>query len=147
MKQPCVYIMTNKYHGTLYTGVTSDLIKRIYEHKNEITGGHTKTYGLKNLVWFEIHENMESAIRKEKLVKRWKREWKYNVIEKDNPLWKDLYSGLLEWAPQQVRGDELGVWGDGLGVWGDELSVQGNENIKTRHPALVAGSATSMEKL
>lgn len=94
MKQPCVYIMASRKRGALYTGVTTDLLKRIYEHKNEIIKGHTSKYEIKSLVYYEIHENMESAITKEKLVKRWKRDWKYNIIEKDNPDWNDLYHAL-----------------------------------------------------
>ena len=95
MKLPCVYIMASRWHGALYTGVTSDLIKRVYEHKSGLIDGHTKKYDIKNLVWFEMHEDMENAIKKEKLVKRWKKQWKYNVIEKDNPDWKDLYETIL----------------------------------------------------
>lgn len=95
MKQPCVYILAKDYHGTLYTGVTSDLIKRIYEHKNGLIDGFTRKYNIKNLVYFEIHETMEAAIQREKTVKKWKREWKYDLIEKDNPRWEDLYSQII----------------------------------------------------
>ena len=97
--QPCVYILAKSYRGTLYTGVTSDIVKRVYEHKNGITKGFTDKYGVKDLVYYEIHNTMESAIQREKLIKRWKRSWKYNIIEKDNPEWKDLY--------QKVCGAEL----------------------------------------
>ena len=107
--QPCVYIMAKNYRSTLYTGVTSDLIKRIYQHKNGITQGFTSAYDIKDLVYFELHDDMESAIKREKLIKKWKRSWKYNIIEKDNPEWRDLYPeicGNLNFqTPQQVRGD------------------------------------------
>jgi putative endonuclease len=86
--------MAKNYHSTLYTGVTSDLIKRIYEHKNGITKGFTHKYGIKHLVYFELHDSMENAIHREKIIKKWKRSWKYNLIEKDNPEWKDLYNQI-----------------------------------------------------
>ncbi len=94
--QPCVYIMANSRRGTLYTGVTSDLIKRVYEHKAELTGGFSAKYNIKSLVYYEIHENMESAILKEKKIKKWPREYKYNLIEEKNPQWEDLYNSLTE---------------------------------------------------
>ena len=72
-KQPCVYILAHKKNGTLYIGVTSNLIKRVWEHKNELVDGFSKNYGLHDLVWFEMHETMESAIAREKLLKEWKR--------------------------------------------------------------------------
>ncbi|NQY25805.1 MAG: GIY-YIG nuclease family protein [Piscirickettsiaceae bacterium] len=95
MKQPCVYILANKNKRTLYTGVTSDLIKRVWKHKNNITKGFTQRYHIHNLVWYEIHQEMESAISREKAIKKWRREWKVQVIEKNNPDWLDLYSGLF----------------------------------------------------
>ncbi len=94
-RQPCVYILTNKRNGTLYVGVTSDLSKRIWQHKNKAVDGFSKEYDLDKLVWFEIHETMESAIQKEKIIKFWKRRWKLNVIEELNPEWKDLYEDIL----------------------------------------------------
>ena len=94
-KQPCVYVLASKKHGTLYTGVTSDLIKRIWEHKNNVVEGFTQKYNVHILVWFEMHETMESAIQREKVIKNWKREWKINTIEEMNPQWRDLYAGLL----------------------------------------------------
>ena len=86
--------MASSRRGTLYTGVTSDLIKRIYEHKNKITGGFTSKHNIKNLVYFEIHETMESAILKEKKIKKWPREYKYNLIEEKNYNWDDLYNKI-----------------------------------------------------
>lgn len=92
---PCVYILTNRKRGTLYTGVTSDLIKRIWEHKNDVVEGFTNRYDVHSLVWFELHETMESAIVREKAIKNWKRDWKICLIEEENPQWIDLYPELL----------------------------------------------------
>ena len=94
-RQPCVYIMASKRNGTLYTGVTSDLIKRIWEHKQHTVPGFTKKYNVTLLVWYETHESMTSAIIREKAIKNWKRAWKINVIEAMNPKWQDLYDDLL----------------------------------------------------
>ena len=91
---PCVYLLASGFHGTIYTGVTSQLPGRIYQHREEITGGFTKRYGVKRLVWFEVHETMESAITREKAIKRWLRMWKIDLIEKDNPTWRDLAEDL-----------------------------------------------------
>ncbi len=95
IKQPAVYILASKKNGTLYTGVTSDLIKRIWEHKNNMVDGFTKHYRVHDLVWFELHESMDSAIAREKNIKEWKRAWKLNLIEKDNPVWRDLYDNIV----------------------------------------------------
>ena len=94
MKQPCVYLLANQRNGTLYIGVTSDIVKRIWEHKNDAVEGFTKRYGVHTLVWYEMHETMESAISREKTIKGWKRKWKLELIEKDNPQWTDLYNSL-----------------------------------------------------
>jgi putative endonuclease len=94
-KQPCVYILASKKNGTLYIGVTSDLIKRVWQHKNNMAEGFTKRYGVHLLVWFEPHENMETAIAQEKAMKEWKRQWKLTLIEATNPDWRDLYEDLL----------------------------------------------------
>ncbi|MBL1320603.1 MAG: GIY-YIG nuclease family protein [Methylophaga sp.] len=94
MKQPCVYMLANKKNGTLYIGVTSDIIKRIWEHKNDLVEGFTQKYHIHNLVWFELHENMDSAITREKKLKRWMRDWKVTLIETNNPDWLDLYSSI-----------------------------------------------------
>ena len=89
-KQPAVYILASKKNGTLYTGVTSDLIKRMWEHKNDLVEGFSKRYGVHNLVWYELHAAITSAIEKDKIIKEWKRKWKLNIIEKINPDWLDL---------------------------------------------------------
>jgi len=96
MKVPTVYIMTNKPYGTLYIGVTSDLIQRVWQHKNKVIKGFTNKYNLNKLIWYEVHETMESAIKKEKLMKYWYREWKINVIEEMNKEWVDLYDSICE---------------------------------------------------
>ncbi len=94
MKSFYVYILCSKRNGTLYTGVTSDLIKRIHEHKNNLVEGFTKKYTVHRLVWYELHGTVDSAITREKQIKRWRREWKLYLIEKDNPNWVDLSEGL-----------------------------------------------------
>ena len=94
-KLPCVYILTNKPLGTIYTGVTSNLPQRIWQHKNKVTKGFTEKYNLNNLVWYEVHDEMMSAIQREKSLKAWKREWKIRIIEEMNPLWRDLYDDLF----------------------------------------------------
>jgi putative endonuclease len=93
-KQPCVYILASKMNGTLYVGVTSDLNKRLWEHKSNVIEGFTKRYGVHILVWYETHESMESAILREKELKKWKRQWKLDLINETNPEWRDLYSNL-----------------------------------------------------
>ena len=95
MRTPCVYILSSKRNGTLYIGVTSNLIQRAWEHKNDFVDGFTKRYGVHNLVWYEVHDTMESAITREKALKRWKRDWKIRLIEESNPSWKDLYSEIV----------------------------------------------------
>ena len=94
-KQPAVYILANKRNGTLYTGVTADLHKRIWEHKNNLVEGFTKRYNIHQLVWYELHDSMESAIIREKRLKNWKRIWKLELIEKENPHWQDLYPKIV----------------------------------------------------
>jgi putative endonuclease len=89
-KFPCVYILAKASHRTLYTGVTSDLRGREWQHREGLLPGFTSQYGIKRLVWFEIHESMETAILREKRVKRWPRSWKYDLIHKINPTWRDL---------------------------------------------------------
>ena len=91
---PCVYIMTNAVRGTLYVGVTSALAGRVYQHREGLVDGFTKRYGLKRLVWYEAHERMLEAIAREKTLKRWKRAWKFELIEALNPDWRDLYPDL-----------------------------------------------------
>ena len=93
-KQPCVYLLASGRNGTLYVGVTSDLIGRIYQHRNDLDEGFTKRYKVHQLVWFEPHETMESAINREKQIKKWHRKAKFNLIESANPAWNDLCSSL-----------------------------------------------------
>ncbi len=95
MKNFYVYILCSKQNGTLYTGVTSDLIKRVYQHKNNLVEGFSKKYNVHRLVWYEIHDSVESAIQREKQIKKWKRAWKIRLIEKKNTEWKDLYYNLI----------------------------------------------------
>ena len=90
-----VYIMTNRKNGTLYIGVTSSLIKRVYEHKTSETEGFTQRYGLHMLVYYELHATMESAIHREKRLKKYKREQKIRLIESMNPSWTDLYEEII----------------------------------------------------
>ncbi len=94
MKQYYVYILTSKQNGTLYIGVTANIQRRVYEHKHGLVDGFTKKYNIHNLVHFEIFEDVTEAIKREKKLKKWKRNWKLNLIEKDNPNWKDLYESL-----------------------------------------------------
>ena len=94
MKKPCVYILANKRNGTLYVGVTSNLLRRVQQHKNHLIEGFTRRYGVHRLVWYESHETMESAITREKNIKSWKRAWKLALIEEDNPAWRDLLEEL-----------------------------------------------------
>jgi putative endonuclease len=94
MKQPCVYIVTNKNRTNLYIGVTSNLIQRIYQHKNHLTKGFTDRYNCEYLVYYETHEMMDSAITREKQLKKWKQEWKLKLIEEKNPNWWDLYNEI-----------------------------------------------------
>ena len=95
MKQACVYILANRPHGTLYVGVTSDLVARVWQHKNKALDGFTKKYGVHQLVWFEQHATMEAAILREKQLKAGSRVKKIALIEVANPEWKDLYDGSL----------------------------------------------------
>ncbi len=95
MKEYFVYIMASNKNGTLYIGVTSDLKKRIYEHKNDLVPGFTNRYKVHNLVYFEVINDIREALLREKRLKKWKREWKIKLIEKNNPSWKDLYEGLF----------------------------------------------------
>ncbi len=94
-KLPCVYLMADRKDGTLYAGVTSDLIARVHQHKSDEIAGFTRRYQIHRLVWFERHDTMESAILREKALKKWRRAWKIELIESQNPDWKDLYASLF----------------------------------------------------
>ena len=95
MNQPAVYILASERNGTLYVGVTSDLVGRTWQHREHVVDGFTKKYGVTMLVWFEMHGDMESAIRREKQIKAWKREWKIRLIEESNPYWSDLWAKII----------------------------------------------------
>jgi len=88
-------MLASKRNGTLYTGVTNNLLKRVYEHKSNLVEGFTKKYNVHNLVYYEIHGDIYNAINREKQIKKWKRQWKTELIEKENPEWKDLYISLM----------------------------------------------------
>lgn len=89
-----VYILANKKNGTLYTGVTKDLAHRVYQHKTKELEGFSSKYGVDQLVYYEVHDDLEHAIQREKRIKEWKRQWKIDLIEAMNPQWDDLYAGL-----------------------------------------------------
>ncbi len=95
VKQPCVYILASQRNGTLYVGVTSNLVQRIWQHKSDLVDGFTKKYGVHMLVWYEAHETLESAIAREKALKSWRRKWKLDLIESANPAWRDLYGDIV----------------------------------------------------
>lgn len=94
-RQPAVYILASKRNGTLYIGVTSNLQKRAWEHKNDLVEGFTRRYGVHRLVYFELHEDMISAIRREKQMKKWNRAWKLELIERQNPRRNDLWQNII----------------------------------------------------
>jgi putative endonuclease len=94
-KQFYVYIMASKRNGTLYVGVTSDLVQRTWQHKDDQVEGFTSKYAVKMLVCFEVHETPESAIAREKQIKKWNRAWRLNLIERSNPQWRDLYDSVI----------------------------------------------------
>ena len=94
MKTYYVYILANKRNGTLYIGVTNDLKRRVYEHKEKLVEGFTKSYDVNILVWYESTESIESVIIKEKQLKKWNRQWKIRIIDENNPEWLDLYRSL-----------------------------------------------------
>ena len=95
MKQPAVYILARRMNGTLYLGVTSDLVRRLWEHKNDLVEGFTQRYGVHRLVWYELHVTMEAAVLQEKRLKEWRRAWKLRLIQRINPEWEDLYDRLI----------------------------------------------------
>ncbi|MGN7916919.1 GIY-YIG nuclease family protein [Lysobacter antibioticus] len=89
-----MYLLASAKRGTLYTGVTSDLIQRVWQHREHLAQGFTERYGVDRLVWYEQHETMESAIQREKKIKKWNREWKIRLIEENNPEWRDLWQDI-----------------------------------------------------
>ncbi len=96
MKNYYIYIMASRKKGSLYVGITSDLLKRVYEHKEEYIDGFSKRYNTKKLVYFEVSSNPNSAIKREKILKKWKRQWKINLIEEENADWRDLSDGWFD---------------------------------------------------
>jgi putative endonuclease len=94
MKLYCVYIMSNKKNGTLYIGMTSDLKRRVYEHKNNLAEGFTKKYAVDKLIYYECTNDVNEAIQRERQLKKWNRDWKIRLIEKENPEWHDLYEKI-----------------------------------------------------
>jgi len=94
-RQSYVYILASGLNGTLYVGVTSDLVRRVWEHREGLVDGFTKRYGVKQLVWYEIHGDIMEAIRREKQIKMWERAWKVELIQKSNPRWRDLYADIV----------------------------------------------------
>jgi putative endonuclease len=93
-KRPCVYILASQRNGTLYVGATSDLARRVFEHKEEAIEGFTKDYGVHRIAFYEFHETMNDALTREKRIKKWRRQWKLELIEQSNPQWRDLYADL-----------------------------------------------------
>ena len=96
---PCVYVLASSQRGTLYVGVTSNLPKRVFQHRNDLVDGFSRRYRVHDLVWYELHETMESAIQREKALKAWRRAWKIRLIEESNPEWRDLYTALVREEP------------------------------------------------
>jgi putative endonuclease len=93
-RQYYVYILANQPYGTLYVGITNDLVRRAWEHRNGVVEGFTNRHGVKRLVWYEIHESPYEAITREKLIKKWHRDWKINLIQRMNPGWEDLFARI-----------------------------------------------------
>ncbi len=102
-----VYILTNKRNGTLYTGHTDDIDRRLWEHRNGHMRGFASKYGCNRLVWKEAHESRETAFQRERQIKSWKRDWKLQLIERDNPDWKDIYDEMNIWVAEET---ELTRW-------------------------------------
>ncbi len=94
-RQPAVYILASQRNGTLYIGVTSNLVQRVWQHRQGLADGFTNTHGVKTLVWYELHETMGSAITREKALKKWNRQWKLRLIEASNPDWADQWSAII----------------------------------------------------
>jgi putative endonuclease len=93
-KSSYAYILASEPYGVLYIGATSNLVKRVWEHREGVVDGFSKKYGVKDLVWFEVHSEIVHAITREKQIKRWNRDWKVNLIQQSNPGWRDLYDGI-----------------------------------------------------
>jgi putative endonuclease len=98
-RQPCVYLLASNRNGTLYVGVTSNLIMRVSQHREHLAGGFSDRYDITRLVWYELHVTMESAIQREKRIKKWKRDWKLQLIDEMNPSWRDLWPDVTGQTP------------------------------------------------
>ena len=96
MHQYYVYILASKRNGTLYIGATNNLVRRVWEHKNDVVEGFTRKYGVHQLVWYEVADTPDAAITREKQLKKWNRAWKLRLIEEKNPHWNDLYQGIAQ---------------------------------------------------
>ena len=108
-KQPAIYILASERNGTLYTGVTSDLVGRTWQHREHVVDGFTKRYDIATLVWYELHPTMESAILREKQIKKWNRSWKLRLIQEGNPRWRDLWpdiTGQAAGMDSRLRGND-----------------------------------------
>lgn len=132
MKNPAVYMLASQRNGTLYIGVTSDLIQRVWQHKEGLADGFTKKHNVKILVWYQQHETMESAIIKEKTMKKWLREWKLKTIEQTNPDWNDLWYEIIGEKPQTV-------------VLAPDNSIRG-QAAGTHPPSVVPAQAGTQQK-
>jgi len=98
-KQPCVYLLASRRNGTLYAGVTSDLISRTWQHREHVVEGFSKRHDVTRLVWYELHPTMDSAITREKRIKKWNRAWKMRLIDENNPSWRDLWPDIIGQVP------------------------------------------------
>ena len=105
-KDPCIYILANRKNGTLYIGVTSNLIQRIWQHKNKLVKGFTEKYNVTRLVYFEQHQDVLEAIKREKQLKKWSRQWKIDLIEEQNPEWEDFWDSLFRGNDTTKANDE-----------------------------------------
>ncbi|MCW4454252.1 GIY-YIG nuclease family protein [Flavobacterium sp. MXW15] len=107
-RQPCVYVLASKRTGTLYAGVTCNLVGRIWQHREHAVDGFTRKYSVTGLVWYEMHDTMESAILREKQIKKWRRAWKMRLIDESNPSWRDLWPDVIGQMPKsKVHGFPL----------------------------------------
>jgi putative endonuclease len=102
-----VYLLASRKQGTLYLGVTKNLVRRTYQHREKLLPGFTSRYDIRRLVWFETYDDPVTAIEREKKIKKWRRAWKIGLIEKDNPGWKDLYSEIARWCYGRIPGSRL----------------------------------------
>ena len=100
MKQPCVYLLSSSRNGTLYLGVTSNIVGRVGQHREHLVAGFSDRYDATRLVWFEQHESMESALHREKRIKKWNRAWKVRLIDESNPSWRDLWPDIVGATPK-----------------------------------------------